>query len=70
MITFNKISYKNFLSVGNRPVVITLSDSKITVVSGKNGYGKCLRKSTSFFDIESDDETIALLNEIENKKNN
>lgn len=40
MLVFKKISYKNFLSTGNKPVEISLDQSKVTVVSGKNGHGK------------------------------
>ena len=40
MIVFKKISYKNFLSVGNTPIEIDLDSSKVTVISGQNGNGK------------------------------
>lgn len=40
MIVFKKISYKNFLSVGNTPIEIVLDSSKVTVISGQNGNGK------------------------------
>lgn len=69
MLIFKKVSYKNFLSTGNNPIEITLNTDKVTVVGGKNGCGKCLRKSTSFFDIEADDEIIKLLLDIEKEKN-
>ena len=40
MIVFKKIRYKNFLSTGNTPIEINLSNSPTTLVIGKNGSGK------------------------------
>ena len=40
MITFNKLTFKNFLSVGDRPVTINLNETKTTLVHGMNGSGK------------------------------
>lgn len=40
IITFNKISYKNILSVGNQPITIDLKTNKKTLITGKNGGGK------------------------------
>ena len=40
MIVFNKITFKNFLSVGDRPVTINLTDKKTTLIHGVNGSGK------------------------------
>jgi len=40
MIQFKKISYKNFLSTGNVPIVIDLNKSQLTLVIGSNGSGK------------------------------
>ena len=40
MITFEQISFKNFLSVGNSPNTIVLNKHASTLVIGKNGYGK------------------------------
>ena len=40
MIVFKKISYKNFLSTGNTPIVIDLNKSHTTLVIGPNGSGK------------------------------
>lgn len=51
MIIFKKISYKNFLSTGNLPIVIDLCNSKVTVVSGKNGNGKSSLAEAIFFAI-------------------
>ena len=40
MITFKRISYKNFLSTGNQPIVIDLNMSQTTLIVGTNGSGK------------------------------
>lgn len=40
MITFKKISVKNFNSVGTNPIEIQLDRSPTTLVTGKNGSGK------------------------------
>ena len=40
MITFKRISYKNFLSTGNQPIEIALDMSQTTLVVGTNGTGK------------------------------
>jgi len=40
LITFNRISYKNFLSAGNVPIVILLDTHGLTLITGKNGVGK------------------------------
>ena len=40
MITFEKLSYKNFLSTGDRTTVIDLNRSSATLVVGANGAGK------------------------------
>ena len=40
MITFKRISYKNFLSTGNQPIEIDLSISQTTLIVGTNGTGK------------------------------
>ena len=41
-IVFNKISYKNFKSVGNSPIELDLTSDKITCIKGLNGAGKSL----------------------------
>jgi len=46
MIIFRKITYRNFLSVGNNPVEIDLAKNKTTLMIGANGEGKCLHPST------------------------
>ena len=40
MITFQKLTYKNFLSTGNNPITIHLNKSKSTLIVGSNGSGK------------------------------
>ena len=40
MITFKRISYKNFLSTGNQPIVVNLDMSQTTLIVGTNGSGK------------------------------
>ena len=40
MITFKRISYKNFLSTGNQPIILDLDMSQTTLIVGTNGSGK------------------------------
>ena len=40
MITFNKITWQNFLSTGNTPITIKLDEYPTTLIIGKNGSGK------------------------------
>ncbi|AEC53002.1 endonuclease [Synechococcus phage S-CRM01] len=40
MIIFKKLTYKNFLGVGNQPVSIELNKHKTTLIHGTNGSGK------------------------------
>ena len=40
MIIFKKLSFQNFLSVGNSPVEIELNRTKTTLIHGVNGSGK------------------------------
>lgn len=40
MITFQKIQFSNFLSVGDREVTINLNQNKTTLIHGVNGAGK------------------------------
>lgn len=40
MIEFQKLTYKNFLAVGEKPIEIDLTKAKSTLVIGKNGVGK------------------------------
>ena len=40
MIQFQKLTYKNFLSTGNNPIIIHLNKSKSTLIVGTNGSGK------------------------------
>lgn len=39
-ITFTRLEYKNFMAVGNIPIVIDLNQSKTTLITGQNGSGK------------------------------
>lgn len=52
-IKFNKISGKNFMSIGNTPLEFNLNTHNKNMIVGKNGVGKCLRKSTKI-DIDFD----------------
>ena len=40
MITFKKISWKNFLSTGNHPIEVKLDEEATTLIIGSNGTGK------------------------------
>ena len=40
MITFKRITFANFLSVGNSPVTVALDTNKTTLIHGTNGSGK------------------------------
>ena len=40
MIEFQKVRYKNFLSVGENPIEIVLNNAESTLISGNNGCGK------------------------------
>ena len=40
MITFKKISWKNFLSTGNHPIEVKLDENTTTLIIGSNGAGK------------------------------
>ena len=40
MILFKELTYKNFLSTGNNPIIIDLNKSRSTLVVGTNGTGK------------------------------
>jgi len=46
LIVFEQVTYKNFLSAGNKPITIQLNKVPITVVVGQNGSGKCLDPHT------------------------
>lgn len=57
MITFKKIRFKNFLSVGNAFIEIPLDKSQTTLIVGENGGGKCLRGNTEILISFEDEET-------------
>ncbi len=40
MIVFERLTFQNFLSVGNVPVTINLNEQKTTLIHGTNGSGK------------------------------
>ena len=40
MLTFNSVSWQNFLATGNAPLKIDLTKAKNTIIQGKNGAGK------------------------------
>jgi len=40
MILFKKITYSNFLAVGNTPITLNLNSSSTTLIVGSNGAGK------------------------------
>lgn len=46
MIQFNKIKYKNILSVGNQFIEVDLNSHRTTMLRGTNGQGKCLSENT------------------------
>ncbi|MGL5087158.1 MAG: AAA family ATPase, partial [Clostridium sp.] len=39
-LEFQKIEYKNIMSVGQQPVTIDLENNKKILITGKNGGGK------------------------------
>ena len=62
-IYFNKLSGRNFLSIGDTPVIVDLTKG-INIITGKNhdkdcvnGAGKCLDKKTRI-DISIEDLTV------------
>lgn len=42
MINFHKLTYQNFLSVGDKPITIDFEATKSTLIVGHNGSGKSL----------------------------
>ena len=42
MINFHKLTYSNFLSVGDTPITIDFEATKSTLIVGHNGSGKSL----------------------------
>ena len=63
MINFKKVTVKNFLSVGNEPIGLNISDG-LSIILGENkdknrsnGSGKCVRGSTKV-DIMIDDPDV------------
>ena len=49
MLTFQKVTYKNFLAAGNSPITIDLNTHQSTLIVGHNGTGKStLSEAISF----------------------
>jgi len=47
MILFKKIRFRNFLSSGNTPTEINLTEVPTTLIVGTNGSGKCFCINTN-----------------------
>jgi hypothetical protein len=69
MIIFEKIRYVNLMSVGAQPVEIDLNSHRASLIVGKNGSGKCLRKTTEIEIQFSDKETERKFQEYLKKQN-
>lgn len=54
---FISIEYKNFWAVGNTAIKIDLDQYPTTILSGKNGSGKCLDKRTEI-DISFENDEV------------
>lgn len=48
-LTFDRVEYKNFLSTGNEPVEIVLSEHGKTLITGENGAGKSVLLDAVYF---------------------
>lgn len=59
-VKFKKVTYKNFLAVGNDPMEIILDCNDMTLFCGINGGGKCLDPSTKI-DVLIDDSVAEIL---------
>lgn len=57
MVRFKKIRWKNFLSTGNAFNEIDLDTGQVTLLAGRNGFGKCNFFSTKI-NISIEDEEI------------
>jgi len=58
MIHFHKIRFKNILSYGDVFTEIVLDQSKSTILTGKNGSGKCLDHFTQISIKINNDEIL------------
>lgn len=71
---FEKISIKNFFSVGNMPIEIDFRLSPTTAVLGKNGEGKCLDRYTQIQihinNPETEKKFLEFINERQNRPDN
>lgn len=56
-IKFHTLRYKNILSIGNSFIELELDKNRTTLVSAKNGSGKCLDKTT-VIDIDFKNEEV------------
>jgi hypothetical protein len=57
-IEFDTLRWKNLLGFGNYWTEVKLNSGVITIISGVNGSGKCLRKSTNI-EVEIEDPIIS-----------
>ena len=57
MLTLKKIRCKNFLSYGENPVEFIIDKSNSTLINGKNGEGKCVKKLTRI-DLQFDNDEV------------
>lgn len=64
MVVFETLTYKNFESVGNHPITIQLNRNQTTLISGKNGSGKCVDKDTKIRVSFKDPEIKKLFEEM------
>ncbi len=70
-IIFKNIKYRNFKSVGNAPIEISLDKAKTTLITGKNGCGKSTLTSAICFALFGQDFVLnknSLINTINQKK--
>ena len=57
MLILKKIRCKNFLSYGENPVEFIIDKSNSTLINGKNGEGKCVKKLTRI-DLQFDNDEV------------
>lgn len=69
MLHIKNISMKNFLSYGEIPVKIEFDRTNMTVISAKNGNGKCVDRLTSINIEFQDDEIKELFLQMVNEHN-
>ena len=59
-IKFHYVKFKNILSYGNSETTFDLSSYRHSIITGANGFGKCVDKSTEI-DIDFDNEEVRQL---------